>query len=247
MEQGLPAIGNLESKCPYCSHPLEHLPERKTRCPCCGNAIHVRTRPADRKCVLLTEDQAELVKEQWAIVDGVHAEYLFHRKRIRDARADLTVRLGGEPSAEQIRLELLIEDAKIHARNHQWGLFASVRQQMADIRRRTSRPVEALAEHLEVCYLQLNGPNNLATFMDRGRRTPILDPRFPSWDPKGGELLPLTLERTASLVEEACLGRETVRAMFIEAATRLRLSLELPLSSKRAWRRLSRQLFRRPR
>lgn len=245
MERGLPAIGNLESKCPYCFHTLERRPERKAKCPHCGKEIHVWPRPADRKRVLLTEDQAEAVKEQWAIVDGVHAQYLAHRKRVRDVRAKLTDRLGEKPSAEQVRSHLLTQDAMTHARNHQWGMFSSVRQEMAEILRRTSGSASALAKYLEVCYLQLNGPNNLATYMDKGIRTPVLDRRFPPWDSASGGLVPLTLARTRDLVQECALSQEATRAMFIESATSLRESLRLPLSPKRAWRKLSKRLFQK--
>lgn len=244
MEQELPAIGSLESKCPSCSHPLDLPPERKTRCPYCGKAIYLRTRPADRKRVLLTEDQAELVKEQWAMIDGVHAEYVFHHKRVRNTKARLASRLGEAPTAEQVRLELLIEDGEIHARRHQWGMFSAVRREMAEIVRRTSGSSRALPEYLEVCYLQLNGPNNLAIHIDRLTGTPMVDSRLPPWDPKHGQVTPLALARTRQLIEETRLERKAIREMFLDAASNLRASLSLPLSANRAWRRLDKCLFR---
>jgi hypothetical protein len=243
MEERLPAIGNLESQCPYCAHSLDPRPQRKSRCPHCGEEIHVLTRPVDRQRVLLTEDQAEKIKEQWAIVDGLHAEYLLHRRRVREARADLAATLGKKPSHDHVRFKLLIEDAETHARHHQWGFFCSVRQEMAEIVRRTSELKDALSEYLEVCYLQLNGPNNLVTHIRQGQRTPVLDRRFPPWDPKHGEVVPLTLERTRRLVEETGVAREAVREMFVKAASDVRPSLSLPLSPERAWRRLRRRLY----
>lgn len=59
------AIGCTEPNCPYCSAALEKMPGRKKKCPSCTRDILVRTRPLDRKRVLVTDSQAEDLEEQW--------------------------------------------------------------------------------------------------------------------------------------------------------------------------------------
>jgi phage FluMu protein Com len=61
-------IGVPEPICPYCNHQLEKMPGRKKKCPSCGNDIFVRTRPQDKRRILVRSDQLVVaVEEQWAI------------------------------------------------------------------------------------------------------------------------------------------------------------------------------------
>ena len=62
----LSEIGRVDNLCPYCEQRLTKRPERKTACPHCGNLIFVRSRPVDRKRVLLTESQTSEVEAEWA-------------------------------------------------------------------------------------------------------------------------------------------------------------------------------------
>lgn len=47
--------------CPYCGFEFTPPPMRKKRCPSCGNPVYVRTRPTDRKRLLVTFEQAEAI------------------------------------------------------------------------------------------------------------------------------------------------------------------------------------------
>lgn len=58
-------IGITSPKCPYCNAELAKFPARKTKCKNCGKYIYVRTRPLDRKKVLLKENELELLEEEW--------------------------------------------------------------------------------------------------------------------------------------------------------------------------------------
>jgi len=62
----LSEVGNLDSVCPYCAAALEKKPSRKKKCPDCNNFIYVRTRPFDRKRVLVTEAQRDLIDVEWS-------------------------------------------------------------------------------------------------------------------------------------------------------------------------------------
>lgn len=69
-------IGNTDPICPYCDHRLEKMPGRKKKCPACGQYMLVRTLPKSRKKVVIREEQAVLIEEQWAIANGTHDEFL---------------------------------------------------------------------------------------------------------------------------------------------------------------------------
>jgi DNA-directed RNA polymerase subunit RPC12/RpoP len=62
----LSEIGRLDSTCPYCEEELAKRPERKTACPHCGRFIFVRSRPYDRKRVLLTDLEANQIETEWS-------------------------------------------------------------------------------------------------------------------------------------------------------------------------------------
>ena len=60
----LEEIGEID-KCPNCQTKLEHIPTRKKKCEFCGKFIYVRTRPIDRKRVLVTEKEKEEIESLW--------------------------------------------------------------------------------------------------------------------------------------------------------------------------------------
>jgi len=70
-KQKYETLGNTEPICPYCARPLEKMPGRKTKCPFCANFMYVRTRPADKKRVIVTEQDAAKIDEQWKIESGM--------------------------------------------------------------------------------------------------------------------------------------------------------------------------------
>jgi len=70
-KQKYETLGNTEPVCPYCTKPLEKMPGRKTKCPFCANFIYVRTRRADKRRVIVTQQDAAKIEEQWKIESGV--------------------------------------------------------------------------------------------------------------------------------------------------------------------------------
>jgi hypothetical protein len=62
-----------EARCPYCSSALSKIPQRKSKCPHCGQPIHVKASPTNREKRLVTELQAVEIEAQWS-------EYHEHQK-----------------------------------------------------------------------------------------------------------------------------------------------------------------------
>ena len=246
MRRDLPLVGNLGSVCPHCSQALDTRPGRKKKCPYCGRFIYVRTRPSDHKRVLVTEAQAEQIEEQWSIVQGTHDSYLARKSRFAQVKAELTSKPGTEPTDDQVQFHLLNQDAMEQARSQMWGMFSSTRRKMAEILWKTSDPRNALERFLEVCYLDLNGPNNAATVVDEDRvvRHVFLNGQSP-WEPGFGGFIPATLARVKKLIEVAELDREAVQGLFLNGAGSLHGSLRLPVSPERAWQKLARELYAR--
>src|SRR3989337_1781295 len=100
-------IGNVADLCPYCSAPLKKRPQKKMKCPHCGHFILVRTRPTDRKRVLVTENQAMEIEDQW---DQIHSEpeIRIQKKEAFEGEKEMKTRkLGGEPSDNDVIWSLL--------------------------------------------------------------------------------------------------------------------------------------------
>ena len=57
----------VDPRCPYCGSEFDPPPSRKTKCPSCGNQIHVATRP-DRRRYLVTREQARAIEAEHLLV-----------------------------------------------------------------------------------------------------------------------------------------------------------------------------------
>jgi DNA-directed RNA polymerase subunit RPC12/RpoP len=246
------AIGNLDAVCPHCNQGLEKKPGRKKKCPRCGQFIYVRTRPSDGEKVLVTEAQAEKIQEQWFIVHGgKHDAYLEAKRqvaqgkvklaeRFAEEKAMLAERFGREPSDNDVQWGLLNDELLGHIQQRNWGLFRNVKLAMAELLRKEGRSTQALGFYLEVCYLDLNGPNNIG-----GETDSELLREFPPWDPSSALSLRFTAlpGLAADMIEKMNLTPATVEGIFRQKAFALHAGLHLPLSPTDAWPQVKQALF----
>lgn len=232
----LPDIGNTDPICPYCGHQLDKMPGRKKKCPACAQHILVRTRPSDRKKILIREDQALHIEEQWAIANGTHDQFLAARKAYQTERNRLRAKFGREPSENDIKWAQLNNELLEHAKGFQWGLYRNARLSMGDILKNEERYLNAIDTYLEVCYLDVNGPNNCGT------RDPQILRVFPPFNPKDGMLAPGVVGYIEDILERQELSKNDARARFLEIATKTQHSLNLPVAPDKAWIKLAREL-----
>lgn len=229
-------IGNTEPICPYCKLELEKMPGRKKKCPGCEQYMLVRTRPSDRMKILIREDEAVLVEEQCAIANGTHAQFLEARKRHENERNRLRMEFGREPSENEINWALLESELPQYAEELLWGLYRNARFSMGDILRKEGRYLEALDIYLEVCYFDLNGPNNC------GFHDPELLRKFPPFNPKDAFLAPGMLGRIEDMLGRQGISRDNINARFIEIASKVQQALALPVPPEIAWNKLEKEI-----
>lgn len=235
---GLPKIGVSDPVCPYCSGVLDKKPAKKKKCPHCGKFIYVRTRPQDQVKVLVTDQQAELIEEQWSIVNGTHDEYLAGKQRIEAERSRLAKQFGKEPSENDVKWGLLGKEVIEHVMNGNWGLYRNTRFQMAEVLRKESKLKQALSMYCWVCYLDLNGPRNTS-----GLKDPELLREFPPFSPNEAFLAPGIISRMVRLIENLNLSQEHVSSIFLEAAGHDHNGLKLPVQPEDAWLSVKKELF----
>ncbi|HEX4052956.1 MAG TPA: hypothetical protein VHX86_01695 [Tepidisphaeraceae bacterium] len=202
--------------------------------------------------MLVTEAQTEKIEEQWFIVHGgTHDAYLEAKRRVEqekvnlaerfaEVKAMLGERFGGEPSDQDVRWGLLNQDLLGHIQQRNWGLFRNTKFAMAEILKKEGRSTQALGFYLEVCYLDLNGPNNIG-----GETDNELLRENPPWDPQRALSLGFTAlpGLATDMIRKTSLVPATVEEIFRKKASTLYTALHLPLSPADAWPQIKKALF----
>lgn len=231
-------IGYTDPICPYCHQALEKKPAQKKKCPRCGNFIYVRTRPSDRQKILVTEDQIPLVEEQWTkYYEQKEKERLQSDPEYRNMEAKLRKKWGNEPSVSDVRWALCNEHLVKHAKENNWGLYRNTKLEMAQILQKEKRERQALQTYLEVCYIDLNGPENRG-----GLHDVRLLKEYPPFDPRQAFLAPGVTGEVVDLADNLGLNLDEVKRVFMEIAQTVCVSMRLPVKPEKAWPKLVKEL-----
>jgi hypothetical protein len=131
-------LGNTEPVCPYCAKPLDKMPRRKTKCPFCANYMYVRTRPSDKKRVVVTEQDAVKIEKQWMVESGIYEgppmiEAIKHEKT---KGAEIAVKYELTPSTGE-RIAQIVSDG-IKNKSGISGVSRDIRKQFPDINKATA-------------------------------------------------------------------------------------------------------------
>ena len=216
------------AECPYCNSVLKKVPGAKTKCPDCGEYMYVRTRP-DNIRLVVTKVEAEEIDEQWRIENGTQDAYLAEQGRVEKRRNELREKFGGkEPSEHDVHWGLLNEDIMNHAQNGQWGLYCNTRMQMADLLWKEKRHKGALQLYCMVCYLDLNGANNMPVGKNN-RAIRDVEGVMP-FDPELKFLAPGIINRIRKAIEILGMSKEEFQELFLERASIEQRSTRAPLS-----------------
>lgn len=218
------SLGNASPICPHCGGALLQMPTKAMKCALCHKDIRVRTRHSDHKRVVVTPDEAEMLDEQWAMVQG--RLYECDKQRRLEVRASLAEKFGRTPSERDVEWKLLNEDLLTCAGKQDWPAYRDTRQAMAKLLSREKKHKDALATLLEVCYLDINGP--IVESESLGR-----------WAPKFGRLNSRIVERIVKTARAGDFTSEAVHSLFIERATLVQKALHLPVAADTGWDQLS--------
>lgn len=238
-------IGTLDDICPYCSASLVKRPQRKTKCRNCGKFILVRTRPGDRNRVLVTERQAEEIEAQWSEIHSEPQLYISPKNGFDDEKRRLKEKFGREPSDSDVTWSLLNKEILEYSVKQQWGAYRNTLFEMGELLRAESKLTEALNRYLEVCYLDLNGPQNYGVMDDLARQVlrDLIQKEIGTFETDDGGLYPGVLGRVEYVMKKLGVHVDGVRERFLLVATKLEKALGLPVSAESAWRRLQNELF----
>jgi len=224
--------------CPYCGSTLKKVPQRKTLCPSCRNPIYVRSRPVDRKKMLVTQEQAGEIEEEWTIEAEANELSDYDRERFEKIREAIKEKYGREvpkkmhSALHDIRWRSYNRDGLECVRKNNFGMFRNTRLSMAQQLEEEGKYKRALEFYLEVCYIDLNGPQN-----NEGSSPEMLK-EFPNFDLRDGDLTPGIINLTNYLIKELSLTESEAKTIFFEHNGRAVSGLRLPLSLDQAWTKL---------
>ena len=230
-----------DAVCPYCSFKLDKSPLKKTKCQNCHNYIFVRTNMITKEKMLLTEEQVnKLEKERGEIGAKVGA--------IRSILMDNDIKVEFKKMKDEMKKEnkkipdmdilwgILNKKGTEYVRQNDWGFFRNTRYDMFEILNAEKRFQDALGMALEICYYDINGPNNLSGFGS-------MSTDFPSFDSKLGIVAPALVFSIKELKDRLNLQWDDVKNMFIERASLVRINI-MPVPPKIAWNILYDELYK---
>ena len=227
-----------KAKCPYCGEKLKKVPGRKTKCPHCNQFMYIRTRPKDKVRIVATKKQADKIDEEWIVITGTHDEYLVEKEELEKEKEILKKRFGKEPSENDVKWGVFNKQWMEHAKNNDWGLYRNTRFGMAELLRKEMKLKQALQTYLEVCYLDLNEPNNFGGIND-----PELLKEFPPFNPKHfTSLAPAIIDYIKRIAKKLELQNNEIKQLFIEHNKKIGQSLRLPLLPEQCWDKIEKEL-----
>jgi DNA-directed RNA polymerase subunit RPC12/RpoP len=121
-----------KAECPYCHSTLKKVPARKTKCPRCGKLIFVKTRPKDRARVVVTEEQAKKIEDEWSATGIANEPFIGGEEEFNKEKDLLRVRFKGkEPSISDIKWGLLNKRASEAMKKSDFSALSGIYFQMA--------------------------------------------------------------------------------------------------------------------
>jgi uncharacterized Zn finger protein (UPF0148 family) len=236
----LTEIGHLDNACPNCGVVLSERPGRKTKCPHCGGFIFVRTRPFDRQRVLVTEEQARLLEAEWSSFPRGRITPMLNQEEMEKLRPLLAEKFSKPPSDRDIAWAYLNQKTLDHAKHRRWGLYRNTRLSMAAVLDDEGKLEAALGYYLDVCYLDLNGPQNRGQIVTNGKSKVAPGHDFLLED---AFLAPAVVAKITEIILALKLNEHQVRNDFMHFAKREMHGLKPPVSPERAWEKLSAELY----
>jgi len=243
-------VGNAGPKpeCPYCHYLLEKMPQAKKKCPSCKKSIFVRTDPVEKKKILLREDQLEELEKKYLetrnhkILLRIFSDLNINSIQIDQMKENLKMKSGKEPTDNDVALEIIDQIGYHHFENLDMGLFRNTILQKGDIFKASGDSQKALITYLELCYIDMNGPNNSGC----ARNNPELLREYPPFDPYNSVnsfLAPGILEYIAQINKELNLTKDQIKEIFLSHNLKVEKSKQLPLSVENAWIKLEPVIF----
>ena len=230
-------------ECPYCHNLLDKFPQAKRKCLSCKQTIIVRTDPVEKKKILLREDQLEEFEKKLQeirnhkTVQRILSSLDVDSIQFNLAKENLKMKSGKECTDNEVILEIIDQVGYHHYKNLDMGLFRNTILYKGDIFKSSGDLPNALISYLELCYIDLNGPNNCGSSKDN----PEILREYPPFNPNNSvdtHLAPGILEYITQINKELNLTKDQLKEVFFTHNLKVENARKLPLSVQDAWLRL---------
>jgi DNA-directed RNA polymerase subunit RPC12/RpoP len=235
----LKEIGEID-KCPYCKKTLEKIPSRKSKCPYCGEYMFSRTRPLDKKKVLVTENEKDEIELEWTRMHEANENTeLLQNDEYARAKRDLAKQFAKEPSMNDVKWCVYNQRILTLSTGRQWGLYRNNKLDMVRLLKSERKQKQALQTLLEICYLDLNGCRNIGTINGKPVPKEMSDKLgIRDFDISMAFLAPGILSMIEDNMRELDLDITEVGKMFVETNNNTKPLRNMPLNPEQAWKKL---------
>lgn len=237
------SIGKTDA-CPYCNEKLAIIPSRKKKCPHCGEFILVRTRPQDRKRILVTLKQVKQLEAQWAqYYEDKERKDLMQNPDFANAEKELTQRFGKKAALNDVKWSVYNQRIIEFASKRQWGLYRNNKLDMARVLEKEKRYNHALSTLFEVCYLDLNGCNNIGLINGQPMSREESDKYgIKDFDTSTAFLAPGIISMIKDLMLQTKISKTDAKKLFIEINEKTKPMKNMPVNTEQAWKKLAVEL-----
>jgi hypothetical protein len=195
--------------------------------------MFVRTEPHTRTRVVVTKAGAEHIDDETAKLNGTWEDRQKEKKKIANAKAELTKKFGGvEPSKEDLEWSLAIKDSMEYAKKHWWSSYALNQNKKAEMLRKRGKTKLALELFLQVAYLEHNGVQESES--DAATRKMMAEIGFKEFDPENANLPPYSIRDAKALIRELDLNLDTVESLYITEMKKVKIG-KLPITPEESW------------
>ncbi len=146
----------------------------------------------------------------------------------------LAKKFSKPPSDDDLAWAYLNKKTLDYVKHRQWGLYRNTWLSMAAVLEQKGELDDALRLYLEVCYLDLNGPQNRGDMPLSGMRDFMVNVAF---------LAPAVVAKVLEMIFALKLDEHQVGSNFMQIAEHNNHNLKLPLSPTETWRKLSAELY----
>lgn len=234
-----PVTDYISSLCPYCNTKLTKLPQTKKKCEFCKESISVRTRPLDKKKILLREDQ---IKEF-----EIEKENYYRNKSANKIIANFKERYPSEfsvfnnnvdnpeiiTSERDTVFKIIDREGNDHYNNLEMGLYRNSILIKGDFLFENQDYFAALQHYLLVCFIDLNGPKNVGT----NQISPQLFKEYAGFDPTNDvntRFAPGVIAYIKNIANKLSLSIDDIQNIY-RGAQFLILNRDFPLDYLEKW------------
>jgi hypothetical protein len=139
--------------------------------------------------------------------------------------------LDSEHSAPNTLWGRLNEQSTQHIKDNKWGLYRNTRLDMAEMLLKEDKHAKALVFLFEVCYLDINNPNTIASNITRSKLPKDMASHFTEFE---GFLAPGVLNRLNDTISHLNIPLSEVNKIFIKTSTKNQNEF-FPVTPEKAW------------